>query len=339
MKHTEKCVVLGEETACRFQGMRRRGVTRALCALLGWGLLLPGPPVEAQRIQVGQEFINSRTSVLWLGQEKGFFTKEGLEVEVVPIRGGTAGAQAMTSGQIQFSLSATAASIPAIAAGSDIVELMNFEPVTAYLLVGSKDLKNPTELKGKRVGVSGLGLSNSSLGARLALKHFGLDPVRDQIALVAVGTETERVLAIVSGSVAATVLGPEFRTKAEQAGTQVLADLRTLGIAWAGSNLVTTRRYLHANPEISERVLKALLRAIAFIRDPQNKPAVFGIFKEKLRYPKLESIQFMVREAAAFLPQIGRLKAEEVALLEPLKALDQSGWIDSLYRTPGRFPR
>ncbi len=333
------CVATGAAGAAREGGMRGVVIAFSVMCGVGWGLPSPLRAAEIQRVQVGLEFINSRASVLWLGQKQGFFAKEGIEVDVIAIRGGTVGAQAITSGQVQFSLSATAASIPAIAAGSDIVELMNFEPVVGYLLVGSKEIRTPTELMGKRVGVSGLGLSNSSLAARIALRHFGLDPTRDRIALVATGTETERVLAIVSGSVAATVLGPEFRTKAEQAGTQVLADLRTLGIAWAGSNLVTTRRYLHANPEISERVLKALLRAIAFIRDPQNKPAVFGIFKEKLRYPKLESIQFMVREAAAFLPQIGRLKAEEVALLEPLKALDQSGWIDSLYRTPGRFPR
>ncbi len=99
---------------------------------LGWGSLLPFP-AEAQWIQVGLEFINSRASVLWLAQEKGFFTKEGIEVEVISIRGGTAGAQAITSGQVQFSLSAIAATIPAIAAGSDIVELMNLEPVPAYL--------------------------------------------------------------------------------------------------------------------------------------------------------------------------------------------------------------
>jgi hypothetical protein len=49
-------------------------------------------------------------------------------------------------------------------------------------------------------------------------------------------------------------------------------------------------------------------------------------------YPKLESIQFLINEASNFLPQIGKLKAEEVAALEPLKALDQSGWIDNLYR-------
>ncbi len=338
--------------------MRRVGIALSVLLGLGWGLVGVPRAAEAQRIQVGLEFINSRASALWLAQEQGFFAKEGIEVEVIPIRGGTAGAQAITSGQVQFSLSATAAIVAAIAAGADIVEVMNFEPVVAYLLVGSKAIKTPAELRGKRVGVSGLGLSNSSLGMRLALKHFGLDPTRDQIALVAIGTETERVLAIVSGTVAATVLGPEFRTKAEQAGTQVLADLRTLRIPWAGSNLVTTRRYLQTNRDITERVLRALLRTIAFIRDPQNKTAVFGALKAKLKvedadaeqayrdlltyylvpkpYPNLDSIQFILREAAAFLPQLGKLKAEEVAALEPLRALDQSGWIDSLYPTGGK---
>ena len=335
----------------------RRGAMVLGLVLVGWGVLSTGA-AEAQKIQIGLEFINSRSSVLWVCQEQGFFSKEGLDVEVIPIRGGTAGVQAITSGQIQFSLSATAAIIPAIAAGSDVVELANIEPVAAYLLVVSKGIKSAAELKGKRFGVSGLGLSNSSLGARVALKHFGLDPTRDQIALTAVGTETERVLAVVSGAVAGSVLAPELQAKAEQAGAQVLADLRTLGIPWAGSNVVTTRRTLQTNRETVDRVLRALLRSIAFIRDPQNKAAVLRVLKEKANveeaafeptyrdllnyylvpkpYSKPESAQFMIREAYAFLAQIGKLKPEDVMAPEPLRALDQSGWIDGLYRTGAR---
>lgn len=338
--------------------MRRIAIHLSVVFGLACGVLCPLHTAEAQKIQVGLEFINSRASALWLAQEQGFFAKEGVEAEVVPIRGGTAGAQAITSGQIQLSFSATAAAIPAIAAGADIVELMNFEPVVAYLFLTSKEIKAPGELRGKRIGVSGLGLSNSSLAARIALKQFGLDPARDRIAFTAMGSETERVLAIVSGTVAATVLGPEFGTKAEQAGIRVLADLRTLGIPWAGSNLATTRRYLQANRESVDRFLRAILRTIAFIRDPENKPAVLHVFREKLKleegaldqtyrdlltyyfakkpYPKLASIRFMIREASAFFPQVGKLRPEEVATLEPLRALDQSGWIDGLYRTAGK---
>lgn len=330
-----------------------RRILIGLSVWLGAGALLtPAGAAEAPRIQFALEFINSRAAVLWVAQDKGFFARERLQVDVIPIRGGTAGAQAITAGQVQFSLSATAASLPAIAAGSDVVELMNFEPVIGYVLVAAKGIHSPAELKGKPFAVSGLGLSNSSLGARLALRHFGLDPIRDQIGLIATGTETDRVLAIVSGRVAATVLAPEFRPKVEAAGVSVLADLRTLKTPWAGSNLVTTRRYLQSNRESVDGVLKALLRAIAFIRDPRNKPAVLEVLREKLAlertaveqvyqdlltyylvpkpYPRLESIQFMIREAAAFLPHLGTLKAEEVAALEPLRALDQSGWIDNL---------
>ena len=335
--------------------MSRRAIHLGGLFGLVWGLLFPLHRAEAQKIPIGLEFVNSRASALWVAQEEGFFAREGIDVEVIPLRGGTVGVQAMTAGQIQLSFSATAASIPAIAAGMDIVELMNLEPVLAYLVIARKEIKAPADLKGKRFAVSGLGLSNSSLGARIALKQFGLDPARDRIGLTPMGNETERVLAIVSGTVAGTVLAPEFAAKAELAGARILADLRTLGIPWAGSNLVTTRRYLQANRETVDRVLRAVLRAIAFIRDPQSKPAVLRIFRAKLRLeeavleqtyrdlltyylvpkpsPKLDAIRFMIREASDFIPQIAKLRPEEVATLEPLKALDQSGWIDSLYRT------
>jgi ABC-type nitrate/sulfonate/bicarbonate transport system substrate-binding protein len=246
-----------------------------------------------------------------------------------------------------------AAILPAIAAGADIVELMNFEPVPAYFVVAGKEIKTAGDLKGKRFGVSGQGLSNSSLAARIALKQLGLDPARDRIVLTALGNESERVLAIMAGTVAATVLAPEFRSRAEQAGVHVLADLRTSGIPWAGSDLATTRRYLQASGDKVDRFLRAILRAIAFIRDPQNKPAVLRLFREKLKveeaaleqtyrdvltyylvarpYPRPDAIRFMIRESAEIVPQIGKLTPEEVAVPEPLRALDQSGFIDALY--------
>jgi hypothetical protein len=66
----------------------------------------------------------------------------------------------------------------------------------------------------------------------VGLKHLGLDPDRDKITLVAAGTEPERLAGLASGSLAGTVIAPEFRSRMESLGLNVLADLRTMTIPW-----------------------------------------------------------------------------------------------------------
>ena len=49
-------------------------------------------------------------------------------------------------------------------------------------------MKTVADLKGKRVGSSGLGLSASRLALLVAFGTLGLDPNRDKITLVAAGS-------------------------------------------------------------------------------------------------------------------------------------------------------
>ena len=82
--------------------------------------------------------------------------------------------------------------ISAIAAGAQLVEVMAITTIMPYYLVGAPDVKNVADLKGKRVGSSGLGLSASRLALLVAFGTLGLDPNRDKITLVAAGYLTTR---------------------------------------------------------------------------------------------------------------------------------------------------
>ncbi len=107
------------------------------------------------KVTVGVEFVNVRLAGLWVAEKEGFFKKQGLEINTVNISGGTQGVQAMVGGQLDLSFSAPAATIPAVAAGSQIVEIMPTTSTMPYILVGAPTVSSIPALKGQRVGASG----------------------------------------------------------------------------------------------------------------------------------------------------------------------------------------
>jgi ABC-type nitrate/sulfonate/bicarbonate transport system substrate-binding protein len=69
-----------------------------------------------------------------------------------------------------------------------------------YRLVVAPHVRGPDDLRERKLGVSTLG-GASHLATRMALRVLGLDPRRDRVGLLQIGTEPERVAALAAGSV------------------------------------------------------------------------------------------------------------------------------------------
>src|SRR5262249_23260142 len=112
--------------------------------------------------------------------------------------------------------------ISAIAAGAQLVEVMAINTIMPYYLIGAPEVKKGADLKRKRGGSSGLGLSASRLALLVAFGTLGLGPNRDKITLRAAGLEPERMAGLAAGAIAGTVIGPEYRSKIAQLGLNIL---------------------------------------------------------------------------------------------------------------------
>jgi NitT/TauT family transport system substrate-binding protein len=263
--------------------------------------------------------------------------------------------QALLGGGLDVAYSDPPATIAAIAAGAPLVEVMATSTVMPYYLVGAPTVKSLADLKGKRVGSSGLGLSASRLAILVGLKHLGLDPERDKITLVAAGTEPERVAGLASGAIAGTVIAPEFRSRIEQLGLNILADLRAMNIPWQVGNVVTSRKFLQSRRDAAERVLKALLEGNAYVLNRANRPQMLellqtrlglksaqdasGAYEDTVKYYVLkkpysyrDGLQLIIAEVGRVVPSVVGLRFEDVADTSIIEKLDKSGYIDGLYR-------
>ena len=310
---------------------------------------------ENVQVNFGVTFRNARLVPLWIADEEGYFKKQGLDVKQVNISGGTQGAQMMVSGGVDVSYDDPITCIVSTAGGIPVNVIVGGTPSLAYLIVGGPEIKNIADVKGKRVGSSGLGLSASRLALLVGLRRFGIDADKGQVTIVAAGQEPERIAGLSTGAIAATVISPEYRTKLEQLGVNMLADLRTLNIPWETSSVITTAKNMQSKRDMLERVVRAILQAHAFILNPANRTRVvevmttqlalksqqdaaavyddlvkFYVFKKP--YPTRDGFANVIAEVVKSVPKAAGIKYEDVVDNSILEKLDKSGFIDGLYK-------
>jgi NitT/TauT family transport system substrate-binding protein len=315
------------------------------------------PEARGENLQVnfGVTFRNARLMPLWVADEEGYFKKHGLDVKQVNISGGTQGAQMMVSGGVDVSYDDPITCVVSTAGGVPVNVIVGGTPSLAYLIVGGPGIKNIADVKGKRVGSSGLGLSASRLALLVGLRRFGIDADKGQVTVVAAGQEPERIAGLSTGAIAATVISPEYRTKLEQLGVNMLADLRTLNIPWETSSVITTAKNVQTKRDMLERVVRAILQSHAFILNPANRTRVielmtaqlalksqqdaaavyddlvkFYVFKKP--YPSRDGFANVIAEVVKSLPKASGIKYEDVVDNSILEKLDKSGFIDGLYK-------
>jgi NitT/TauT family transport system substrate-binding protein len=312
---------------------------------------------HAQNLQVnfGVTFRNARLLPLWIAEEEGYFKKLGLDVKQVNISGGTQGAQMMVSGGVDVSYDDPITCIVSTAGGIPVNVIVGGTRSLAYLIVGGPGVKTIGDVKGKRVGSSGLGLSASRLALLVGLRRFGIDADKGQVTVVAAGQEPERIAGLTTGAIAATVISPEYRTKLEQLGVNMLADLRSLNIPWETSSVITTAKNMQTKRDMLERVVRAVLQAHAFILNPSNRERVIDLMTSQLAlksqqdaaavyedlvklyifkkpYPTRDGFANVISEVAKSVPKAAGIKYEDVVDNSIIEKLDQSGFIDGLYK-------
>ena len=161
--------------------------------------------------------------------------------------------------------------------------------------------------------------------------------------------------ALSAGSIAASVVSPEYRNKLEPLGISLLADLRTLGIPWETASVITTTKNLQTKRDMMERVIRSLLQANAFILNPANRSRVVDVINTQLGlknpqeaaaiyddlikfyvfkkpYPTRDALTNIVTEVAKSVPKAVGMKYEDVVDISILERLDKSGFIDALYK-------
>src|SRR3989442_7407998 len=193
-------------------------MTRTLSALL-LVFLLPalGLPQERIKFPVGVSSKVLGYGHLWAAWRLGYFEREGLDVEVVLMRGTAPAVQAIIAGSISAGL--VAGPIAAVEQGMDLAMVASSSKIT-HMIMGGKNYKTYEDLLGATIGSSTL-TSGTAFVLRRALKTKGLEYPRDY-KLLNVGGTTSSFAALSAGQIAAAMMAVPNAFQAQEAGFNVI---------------------------------------------------------------------------------------------------------------------
>lgn len=321
-----------------------------------WGHLAVLASAAATKVVIGYPTINPRISPLWIAQERGYFSKYGVEPTLVFVRSTPLLMASLKSGGIPFAYGGGGGILNASVGESDLKILATFTGKMTNSLVVRPGIKTAKDLRGKVLGVQSIGGTNW-LGAMLWLEHLELDPRRDNILIQAIGDQTVRAQALEAGKIDAAAVDTVFSKRLEERGFRVLGDPHQSTIPFVGVDIVSTKTYIAAEPGTVENVVKALLESLAFILTQKNKAAVLEVIMRRLRIadpaPAVEGYQDLLRNMSrkpypadgglrnlqrltkSQNPRVAEVKVEDLIDSRFIRKLDENGFIDRLYTASG----
>ena len=311
---------------------------------------LSNPPLE--KITIAYSSISGHMAPLWITQDRGFFRKYGLDVQLVFIESGSTAVKSLISKDVGFAQMAGAGVVQSHLQGTDIVMIAGFLNTMDYQLMVEKSISRPDHLRGKTLAVSRLG-SSSDFATRYALNKYGLVPDQD-VTILEIGSQPARFAALEAGKIQGAMVAVPLTLKAKALGFHALADLQMLGLEYQHTGLATTQTLIKSRPDLIRNVMKAYVEGIHYYKTQRAESlAILGkylktsdtdvlmeVYKNiglKLTpekpYPTLRGIEVILREIAARNPKTKSARPEEFMDLTFVKELDSSGFIDRLYKT------
>jgi NitT/TauT family transport system substrate-binding protein len=218
------------------------------------------PAQTLPKVRMAYTSINIQMTPIYIMKDLDLPRKHGLDAEVLMIPVSSRAIQAALAGEIQFMTSGGVANINANMSGGDFVGITSTISTFVFKIIGQPGIKEPSQLKGKKVAISRLG-GASDFSLRYALDRWGLVPEKD-VAIIQIGGEAEGVLALQNKAVDAATISEPFTTIAQREGFSVVADLSRLNVPYTLHGIGTRKSMIRDRRDTVVRFMKAYVEAI-----------------------------------------------------------------------------
>ena len=247
-----------------------------LAALLGQGALAQDKP----KIFIGPSSKTLGYAPLWVGWKKGFFEQQGLDVEVVVLRGIPMVVQALASGSIHFGSGGPEPFMEASDRGLDFIITGGVINGMTAAIIGGKKYKSFEDLRGTTVGQSSL-TGGTVTAFREALRQKGLEYPRDYKILVVAGGSSGNLAAMQSGQISATTVAVPLNFAAEELGYNTLGRLLDAVPQFQSAAMVTRRSWAEKNRPLMLRFQKGMVQALRWMFN--NKDATVEFLAKEMQ--------------------------------------------------------
>ena len=107
-------------------------------------------------VTIAYTSISPQYAPVWIAKEAGFFKKNGINAQLVYMRGGVVATQALVSNDVNFINAGGGGVVDAVLGGADIVIVACPIQQEPQVLVTRREIKEIAQLKGKKLAVNSL---------------------------------------------------------------------------------------------------------------------------------------------------------------------------------------
>jgi len=197
-----------------------------------------------------------------VARARGYYQHENLEVELVQMPVGV-GIQATVAGNVEFAAMGSAL-FSAILGGMPVKIVMSSFRRPLFLVYARPEIRDLTQLKGKKIGVPALGAAGHSMLVEVLRRH-GYDPSRD-FSMLGLGLTQTLLQALTAGAVDAAILSPPYSFSAEESGYRELISFLNEDVIFPGGGIGATETLLRAQPGLVEQFTRASLKGHLYAR-------------------------------------------------------------------------
>ena len=258
----------------------------------------PGQPGQPDKVTVGVIPILD-VAPIYLGKDKGFFSRRNIELTLTPAQGGAAIVPAVLSGQYQFGFSnvvslllAQSNNVPVkiVSNGNNSTGVQG-EDFAALMVKADSPVRSPAGLAGKTVAANTL-KNIVETSVRASVRKAGGDPAAVKFTELAF---PDQPAALQAGRVDAVfVVEPFQQAVLAQGGRPIATSYVDAADDLTVAVYFTSDRQLAENPDLVNRFVEAMRESLAYAdANPEEARRIIGTYTQisqdviaKLTLPK-----------------------------------------------------
>ena len=246
----------------------------------------PAPaPGQPEKVTVGVIAILD-VAPIYLGKQKGFFTKRNIDLDLVTASGGAAIVPAVVSGQYQFGFSNVVSLLLASSNGLPLKVVSNGNNSTgvdgsdfaALMVKGDSPIKTAAELAGKKVAANTLkNIVDTSV--RASVRKAGGDPKAVNFVELPF---PQQPAALQSGQVDAVfVVEPFQQAVLAQGGRKIASSYVDAAPNLTVAMYFSSQQTIAAKPDLVKRFTEAMKESLAYAdAHPDEARAIIGTYTQ-----------------------------------------------------------
>lgn len=182
-----------------FSRILRIAVVASTCAVAWFGpQTVAAQQLKPMKVLIPIPNFDESFAPVAVAQYLGYFKEEGLDVQILPVRGSNEVAIQISAGNADVGLASPADAIIGMQEGKDLdvqyFHNLYYQNIWPISVPADSPIKSVVELKGKKIGVLSMGSTGISFGRAYA-RDAGLDPAKD-VTFIPIGVGAQALTAI-----------------------------------------------------------------------------------------------------------------------------------------------